>query len=153
MAQEIQNALLARLEAGRRLHNACLGEARRRWNLVHQSRAYQEAGKMPRGTEEERKARAKAISEAWRTYGFFDYDLQMYALEIRHGWLEAHLDAFTAQKLATRAFAAQKRVALGQAGTRSNLPGAEGSSIPRPWVGVRRGESRSHAWRPWKAAG
>ena len=115
VAQEIQNALLARLEAGRQLYNACLGEARRRWNLVHQSRAYQEARKMPRGTEEECKARAKAISEAWRAYGFSDYDLQMYALEIRHGWLEAHLDAFTAQKLATRAFAAQKRVALGRA--------------------------------------
>ena len=115
VAQEVQKALLARLEAGRQLYNACLGEARRRWDLVRQSRAYRDALQMPRRTEEERTARAKAISESWRAHGFSDYDLQMYALEIRHGWIEAHLDAFTAQKLATRAWGAQKRVALGQA--------------------------------------
>ncbi len=115
VAHEAQKVLLARLEAGRQVYNACLGEARRRWELVRQSRAYRPALQMPRSTEEERKARAKALSEAWKAQGFSDYDLQLYALKIRHGWLAAHLDAFTAQKLATRAFAAQKRVAVGQA--------------------------------------
>ncbi len=113
--RKAQRVLLARLEAGRQIYNACLGEARRRWNLVRQSRAYRDALQMSRSSEEERKARAKVISESWSAHGFSDYDLQRYALEIRHGWLEAHLDAFTAQKLATRAFGAQKRVALEQA--------------------------------------
>ncbi|MDA8065363.1 MAG: transposase [Thermaerobacter sp.] len=113
--QGIWKILLARLEAGRQLYNACLGEARRRWDLVRQSKAYRAALAMPHGTEEERKARAKALSDARRAQGFSDYDLQMYALSIRHGWLGDHLDAFTAQKLGTRAFAAQERVAFGKA--------------------------------------
>ena len=133
VAQEGQKVLLARLEAGRQVYNACLGEARRRWDLVRQSRAYQGALQMPRSTEEERKARARALSEAWRAHGFSDYDLQMYALKIRHGWLEAHLDAFTAQKLAARAFTAQKRVAVGQA-RRVRFKGKNQSAPGKPAI-------------------
>ncbi len=70
---------------------------------------------MPHSTDEERKERAKAFCQAKRAHGFSDYDLQMYALEIRRNWLGDHLDAFTAQKLASRAFAAQERVAFGKA--------------------------------------
>lgn len=111
----MSKVLLARLEAGRQLYNASLGEAIRRWDLVRQSKAYRAALAMPHGTEEEREARARALSDARRARSFSDYDLQMYALSIRHSWLGDHLDAFPAQKLGTRAFAAQERVAFGKA--------------------------------------
>jgi hypothetical protein len=42
--------LEARLLAARALYNACLGEARKRWFLVKQSKAYQHARTLPRKT-------------------------------------------------------------------------------------------------------
>ena len=45
-----EQALQARLEAARALYNACLEEARRRWGLLRQSKAYQQARRLPRHT-------------------------------------------------------------------------------------------------------
>ena len=133
VSQDALKTLLSRLEAGRQLYNACLGEVRRRWELVRQSRAYRNALGMPRSTKEEREARAQALSEAWRAQGFSDFELQMYGLEIRRGWIGAHLDSFTAQKLATRAFDAQRRVALGKA-RRVRFKGKNQSAPGKPAI-------------------
>lgn len=84
--QKARRVLLARLESARQIYHACLGEARRRLDLVRRSRAYRDALQLPRGSE----GRAKAISESWSAQGFSDDDLQMHVLEIRHSWLEAH---------------------------------------------------------------
>src|SRR5258707_3934848 len=43
-----ERTLLARLEAARQVYNACLGEARRRVQLVRQSKAFQRARTLPR---------------------------------------------------------------------------------------------------------
>ena len=40
--------LNARFEAARQLYNACLGEAKRRLDLLRQSKDFQEARKMPK---------------------------------------------------------------------------------------------------------
>ena len=50
-------------------------------------------------------------------YGFTDAALQQYAKECRHAscWIEVHLDAPVAQKLATRSFRAVERVSFGKA--------------------------------------
>ncbi|MDK2856739.1 MAG: hypothetical protein PWQ86_1952 [Bacillota bacterium] len=112
---ESEKKLLARLEAGRQVYNACLGEAKKRLALLRQSKAYQKARRMPHKTAEERAARARAFSRARRVWGFTDFSLQQYALEIHRSWIGEHLDAHVAQNLGKRAYLAVNRVALGQA--------------------------------------
>lgn len=108
-----ERALEVRLEAARALYNACLGEARRRWRLVRQSKAYQHARTLPRHTPE----RTEAFKAANAAFGFTEAALQAYAKDGRHAshWIEAHLDAPVAQKLATRAYRAVMQVAVGNA--------------------------------------
>jgi putative transposase len=108
-----EHVLQARLEAARALYNACLGEARKRMGLVKQSKAYQYARTRPKKTVE----RTDAFKAARAAYGFTDAALQAYAKDCRHdsGWMEQHLDAPVCQKLATRAYRAVNRVALGKA--------------------------------------
>ena len=102
--------LNSRFEAGRQLYNACLGEAMRRLKLVKQSKKYQEARKLKKG-----KARTAAFKEANQAYKYSEYDLHSYCTTVRNSWLSDHIDANTAQKLATRAFNASIRVAFGKA--------------------------------------
>ena len=108
-----ERVLQARLEAARALYNACLGEGRRRWLLVRQSRAYQHARTLPRHTPE----RTEAFTASRTTQGFTEAALQAYAKQCRHAsvWIEEHLDAPVGQKLATRAYRAVLRLAVGQA--------------------------------------
>jgi putative transposase len=108
-----ERVLAARLEAARALYNACLGEARKRWFLVKQSHAYHHARTLPRKTPE----RTEAFRAARAAHGFTEAALQAYAKDCRHasGWIEDHLDAPVAQKLATRAYRAVLQVAVGRA--------------------------------------
>jgi putative transposase len=108
-----ERLLAARLEAARALYNACLAEARIRWLLVKQSRAYQHARTLPKQTPE----RTEAFKAARAAQGFAEAALQAYAKECRHasGWIEEHLDAPVCQQVATRAYRAVLRVALGKA--------------------------------------
>jgi hypothetical protein len=46
-----ERILLSRLEAARQVYNACLSESLRRLNLLRQSKAYQAACKLPRGSK------------------------------------------------------------------------------------------------------
>lgn len=110
------SCLLARLEAGRQLYNACLGEAVRRVRLIQQSKLYQRAKALPKTIgKQNNSARTEAFKSAWIFYDFSEYGLHGFATKIRDSWIAEHLDADTAQKLATRAFGAAKRVLLGQA--------------------------------------
>ncbi|MEB3357542.1 MAG: transposase [Synechococcales bacterium] len=108
-----EQILLARLEAGRQLYNACLGESVKRLDLYKQSKLYQFAKTLPKGKE-----RTKAFQSAREFVGYTEYALHSYATEIRNGgggWIAKHIDANTAQKLATRAFGATERVNFGKA--------------------------------------
>ncbi|XWK85928.1 MAG: transposase [Phormidium sp.] len=102
--------LSSRFEAGRQLYNACLGEAMRRLKLVEQSRKYQAAKKLKKGSKE----RINAFKKANELQKYSEYDLHKYTTIIRKSWIGEHLDSTTAQKLATRAFKASQKVALGQ---------------------------------------
>jgi hypothetical protein len=108
-----EHLLQTRLEAARALYNACLGEARTRWFLVWQSRAYRHARTLPRHTPE----RTEAFQAARAAHGFTDAALQAYAKDCRNQshWIAQHLDAPVSQKLATRAYRAVMRVAVGRA--------------------------------------
>ena len=85
-ASSDEKRLLARLEAGRQVYNACLGESFKRLDLLHQSKAYQAARKMPRGQKNSPKARArsKAFYKANSAVGFRRYDLHAYAAQFNH---------------------------------------------------------------------
>lgn len=117
--------LLKRLDAGRQLYNACLGESMRRLNLVKQSKVYQQAKEIRKDDP----SRKKLFKQAKEAYKYSEYALHSYATCISHSWIGDHLDANTAQKLrrfaggrfprrlcaATRAYLASEKVLLGRA--------------------------------------
>ena len=111
----------------------------------------------PRPTARRRrgtKGKGVALSQAKR-HGFSDHDLQVYALEIPPRWLGDHLDAFTAQKLATRALAAQERVAFGQAGSREGTHWTVWRASPTPAAsagGTAPWSGRDSLCPPWSLA-
>lgn len=108
--------ILVRLDAGRQLYHACLGEALERLAYIQQSKEYQRIQKLPKTIDgEPNKERTKAFKELNRKEGFTDYDIQHYATGIRNSWIEEHIHAHIAQKLATRAFNAVQKKAFGTA--------------------------------------
>lgn len=111
VSQQQEVILLTRLETGRQLYNACLGEAMRRLHLVKQSKDYNIA----RSLEIKNPQRKVLFKRARERWGFSDYEVQAYATKIRHSWIGEHIDAHTAQKLATRAFLAAEKVMYGSA--------------------------------------
>jgi len=111
-----ETVLNARFEAVRQLYNACLDEAKRRLNLLRQSKGFQKARKMPKTANgKPNKKRTEAFKALNTTFEFTEYDIHHYATQIRRSWINNHIDANTAQKLASRAFKAVQRIAFGQA--------------------------------------
>ncbi len=106
-----ERTLLTRLEAGRQVYNACLGEAKRRVALVRQSKRFQRACALPKGDP----TRPARFAEARAAYQFNEYALHAYAGTLRRSWLGQHLDSLTVQKIASRAYQAANRLLLGQA--------------------------------------
>jgi hypothetical protein len=106
-----ERILLAHLEAARQVYNACLGEARKRVQLVRESRAFQRARILSKDDPE----RTPLFRAARAQHAFSDYDLQAYAQQFGHSWLGEHLDSHVLQKLATRAYGAANRLLLGRA--------------------------------------
>jgi transposase len=113
-----EKILLKRLEAGRRVYNACLGEALQRAQALRRSPAYQAARAMPAGKAEspERKARSKAFTQARQAVGFGEYDLHAYAKQFGHSYLGGHLDSLVVQAVASRAYHAVNDYLLGKKG-------------------------------------
>lgn len=108
--------ILVRLDAGRQLYHACLGESLKRLGLIQQSKEYQEIQKLPKTSNgKPNPERTRAFNELNKKEGFTDYDIQHYATRIRNSWLEEHINANIAQKLATRAFKAVQKKAFGMA--------------------------------------
>lgn len=113
-----ERVLVIRLDCARQVYNACLGEALKRLALLRQSKAYQAAGKLPKGPKGSppAKARAVAFGKARAAVGFSEYGLHAYARQFGHSWLGEHLDSHVIQKLATRAFNAVNEYALDRRG-------------------------------------
>jgi len=108
--------LNARFEAARQLYNACLDEAKRRLDLLRQSNAFKHAKRMPKTVLGKRnKGRTEAFKSLNAKFRFSEYDIHVYATTIRNSWMGSHIDASTAQKIASRAFKAVQRIAFGQA--------------------------------------
>ena len=101
-----------RLDAARQLYNACLHESLRRFDLMRESKMYQTARELPKG-----KARNEAFKSVRGLHDFQEYSLHAFAAKTcKACWLGDHLDAFTIQKVATRAFGAVEQYAYGGRG-------------------------------------
>ncbi len=104
--------LRAHFEAARCLYNALLGEALKRLQLMRADARWQAARAIPRVKKQER---AAAFNMLRTVYRFSEYALHNYAKEANCAWIADHIDAVTAQALATRAYQAVNKVCLGKA--------------------------------------
>ncbi len=104
--------LRAHFEAARCLYNALLGEELRRLKRMRTDPTWQAARALPLS---QKQARAAAFSSLRQEYSFSEYDLHTFAQEANCTWIAEHIDAVTAQTLATRAYQAVNRLCLGKA--------------------------------------
>lgn len=111
-AHSDERSLDIRLDIGRQIYNACLGESLKRLALVRDSRDWIRAKTLPKSKE-----RSVSFRKAIQSYKFTDYDLQNYACHLRkNNWLGEHIDSSTAQKIATRAFLSAQSYMHGKRG-------------------------------------
>jgi len=109
-----ESTILVRLDTGRQLYNACLGEGLNRLDLIRQSRDFREIQKLPKTKDgEPNKERTKAFIQLNNKYRFTEYDIHHYAAGIRNSWINEHIGIHIAQKIATRAFKAVQKKAFG----------------------------------------
>ena len=106
-----ESVMLSRLETARQLYNAVLGEALRRLNLMRQSKAYQSACYIPK-IKTGCKKRVKLFAELRKQFGFTEYDMHAYAATLKLPWIGSSVT----QRIATRAFNAVNRYAVGKGG-------------------------------------
>ncbi|NMG82870.1 MAG: hypothetical protein GIS02_01535 [Methanosarcinales archaeon] len=105
-----ESTILIRLDTGRQLYNACLGECLKRLDLLRQSKEYQSTIKLPKGKE-----RTEAFKNLNKKYEFTEYDIHHYAATVRNSWINEHIGIHIAQTLATRAFRAVQNKAFKKA--------------------------------------
>jgi len=105
-----------RFDAGRRVSNACLGEALNRVARMREDPAYQAARRLPKQTPEQHKARAKAFQQVRDWYGLSRWAVMSYASSLRVGWVAEQVFAQEAQVLGARAFDSANRWVLGLGG-------------------------------------
>ncbi len=105
-----ESTIVVRLDAGRQLYNACLGESLRRLDNLRQSKEYQRIKTLPKGEN-----RTEAFRELNKKFEFRQYDIHHYAVQVRHGWIQEHINVHIAEKIAARAFKAVQKKAFGKA--------------------------------------
>lgn len=93
-----EDKLNKRLEIGRNIYNACLREILKRYNTMINSEEYKQIQQMAKGKE-----RNKLFNKLNSKYGISEYSLHNYVKPMQHHFKE-NIDAFTAQKIATRAY-------------------------------------------------
>src|SRR5659263_601269 len=130
---EIKNSVVHNRTAlenhiGRRSHDTCTSGYRKavvscmfRGSIgaactIKQSKEYQAIKKLPKTINgKHNPERTEAFKALNKKEGFTDYAIQHYATGIRNSWMEEHIHAHIAQKLATRAFKAVQKIAFGTA--------------------------------------
>lgn len=93
-----EDKLNKRLEIGRNIYNACLREILKRYNTMINSEEYKQIQQMAKGKE-----RNKLFNKLNSKYGISEYSLYDYVKPMQHHFKE-NIDAFTARKIATRAY-------------------------------------------------
>lgn len=106
------SVMIARLEAGRRLYNAVLGDALKALDLLRQSKMWQSARSLPRGAD-----RSAAFKACNKEFGFNEYALHSVAAKHKNAaGFSDRLGAHETQKIATRVWRAVSEYAFGQRG-------------------------------------
>ena len=103
-----EHILFKRFEVARYLYNACLGELHKRYRTLKQSRRYRSVCKMAKG-----KVRNKMFSELNKEFGLVEYSLHEFVKPMQHTF-KKNIDAFTSQKVATRAYKAFEKLMYNQ---------------------------------------
>ena len=104
-----KSALDKYFELSRRLYNAILSETLRRFNLMRESKLYQQARK-----ETDKKLKQKMFINTEIKYGFREYDISIFATKLminEYSSLGSHIKA----KLVKRAFEAVNKLRFGNA--------------------------------------
>ena len=110
--QKDNRMLTTRLEAGRCLYNACLGETFKRLAMMRSSKKWRSAIKKKKS-----KLRTKMFKAARNKAEYTEYHLHGYVGTLRNScWIRDHIDSLTAQKIATRAFNAVSDYEFGKHG-------------------------------------
>ena len=107
-----------RFESGRRMYNACLGEALRRSAAIKADPAWGIAHKLPKGEprSDASNARRAAFGELDERHRFTLTAMQSYGSSLREGWVRDHVRSQETQRLARRAFEAVHRYHRGLGG-------------------------------------
>ena len=110
--------VVTRLEAGRKVYNASLGEALCRCEAMHADPGWEIAKKLPKGPpcSPAAMARKAAFTALAERHGFTRTKLQSYGSSLRSTWVRQHVGAQEAQLLAARAFDATDRWSRGLGG-------------------------------------
>src|ERR1051326_4500370 len=104
--------LRGHFEAARHLYNALLFEAMKRLRRMRADLRWQQARLLPRS---DKPARTAAFAALRKEFGFSEYALHAFAAQANTTWIADHIDANTAQTLASRAYHAANRVCVGTA--------------------------------------
>lgn len=102
-----EHILEKRLNIGRNIYNACLGEAWRRYKYITRNPQYWEAVRMPKGKE-----RNQLLNQFKEQYGVHKFDLNMYVQEMGRKF-KKNIGSQMAQNIAERAFQAVEKVMYG----------------------------------------
>jgi len=129
-----RRVLRSRLEAARQLYNAVLGGLLGRLDAARRDPAWAAARALPRGPE-----RTAAFRALRARYGLSEFSAHKHPSLQRDCWIRGHLDANTAQKVATEAWRAVQAHMFGQRQRprfrrRGELRSVEGK---KPEVGIR----------------
>jgi hypothetical protein len=139
--------LPAPFEAARCLYNARLGEAMKRFKPLRADPRWQQSRRLPKVHKQERQALFSALRQ---NYAFSQEALHASATKARTAWIVDHIESNTAQRLATRAYQAAKRVCLGQAkklrvkSRRRGLESVEGKTNNQGWRLVLHSPAEGH---------
>lgn len=109
---EQSRVMNARFESGRRLFNAVLGDALCKLDFMRQSKVWQAAKLLPKGS-----SRNKAFAECNKHFKFTEYDIQSIATAHKNAaGFDGRLGAHETQKIGTRVFNTVKEYAFGKRG-------------------------------------
>lgn len=104
-----EHILEKRLDIGRKIYNACLGEMLRRYKLMIRQPEYWAAIHMPKG-----KDRSKKLKDFRESYGVSEYSLNMYVQDMGRKF-KKNIGSQMAQNIAKRACQAVEKLMYGKA--------------------------------------
>lgn len=111
-----EKQLLVLSECARMLYNSVLGETKSRMNALKNTALYQQTIRIPKNTKENKETRKQNFKYINEQFGFTDASLQAFGTKTKNAskFIAEHLGTHVCQKISTRAFKAQQKVALRQ---------------------------------------